>query len=331
MKNNLKIRTMTIKVYKIRESGRSLIKLPEGTYEISFNGKTTCVSHHGHYNSTKEIEVDGVDEIRKIQEHSVRSHFEDSEGNKLSVEEFEQKKSELIKNANICEFEHYGLEFENLEEEFEFKKFMRTWNPIQRLSIVKSDPLPLERINVQFRTDNPFIVSGLSYTWEDPSIFYFDRLKAAHQIVRDTFEELEMEFKPNLDYRSTNGEKVWSNSDHSGIRYVVAFNTYVFDDTFRYDEKSRSRGSLEDLKKEYENLKKRIRDRIISKYKFHFKTISDRVALELLDESLNSLKTVQKCFSEMDYKVKDRDRYFRISKTLRNAIEKIENTVTESV
>lgn len=318
-----------ITVYKIEDTGKSLIHLSCGTYEISFNGETTVVSNPT-WNTNKEIEVEGVDQIVELTENSICSHYEDSDGNKISKEEYLTERDKFTVEAKSNEYDEYGWKFEDLDLEYEFKKFMRRWSRISRTVVTRSDPLPFEILSARFETNNQFIVSGLSYCNDDPTIFYFEKLPAALHIVSETFSELGMSFRESLGYEATRGKKVWSNSTHSGIRYVVAFGTYVFDDSFDFRRNSRSRGPLEKLTKEYEYLRKRIRDRIISNYKFHFKTITETESIKLLQDSLSALKTIQNKFVGMDCKVKEQDRYHQIVSYLRESIEKIENKIVNS-
>ena len=103
------------------DKGIYYIELQTGLYEID------GVKNNIDYSSNKVIiDLDSSPEIYKITYQKKIKYYKDSVGNSLTPEEYNSKIIELTKNS-----ERYGndYEFNDIDEEYEYKKFYKSYQP----------------------------------------------------------------------------------------------------------------------------------------------------------------------------------------------------------
>lgn len=99
--------------------------LPRGIYEL--NGERV---HLSGYNGKIILDLDQEVNLFKINTTKVIDYYIDSEGNNLSEVEYSKQKSELIKNT--YEDSNYEMSFNDLDEEYAYKKFIQKWKEVYK-------------------------------------------------------------------------------------------------------------------------------------------------------------------------------------------------------
>lgn len=212
----------------------------------------------------KRLSVTNVDDIRLVSINLITKYYTNG-FDTITVEEYSDKCKELRAKYD-CEDDCW----DTLEDEFAYRKFVQVWQPVKEEVQVIGEPIKVEIVKAVYDTGSPFIENSFLFSGgeKEASLFTYLRQKAIENIVKECFDSLGMEYEYKLDCSETKNKKVWSNSNHSGIRYVVAFGTFVFNDSWR--EKTNIVGTLEDCKMWYERDKKELEKIITVKYKEHF-------------------------------------------------------------
>lgn len=280
------------------------------------------VKTEGSYKGNNIAGVKNIDDIRLVTNTTITTGYTDGE-NIISIENYE---AELNKLASKGEFdEDFRLEFKDIDDEYNYKRFKLKYNPIKKEIQEISDPIKVQIVDVVYDTGNPYIkntfLNGRGTKYE---LYTYDREKAWIGIVSDCFKELEMVFSGDCNYSQTNNKKIWGNSTHNCIRYVTAFGTYVFGDEFK--SPFNSVGTLTDMIKEYEKDKDRIEEIIKRKYKKHFNNISLKDIN--FEKVLNNLESVERNLKNITSIKKTADNLNRAERILNETIKYIEDLHT---
>jgi len=128
-----------------------------------------------------------------------------------------------------------------------------------------------------------------------------------------------MVFDGNVSYNKTANERIWGNSDHSCIRYVVAFGTYVFGDS--WGSPKVIKGTLQDVKTRCKQDRQSIRNIITRQYNKHFGNI-DAGKFDF-DALLKKLNTASSYMRGMKVYQKSSHDYYQALNQITNAINQI--------
>lgn len=280
------INTNNMKAIKFKESEYYSTTLQRGVYVV--DNKPVSLD------KTENVQVLDINNVKPITRKPVVCRYEDADGNVLSVDDYGKATSELLYRSTHDEYN--SRTWASLDDEFNYKKFIQRWNAIYRDIESIGDPYSFEIVESTIDTGNKFISSDYINGGTDPLLFSYNRPAAVHEIVRSKFTQLGMVFGGEIAYQETNRKKVWGNSTHSGIRYVTAFNTYVFNDA--WDVKYSPRGTLEQVLAKYNSDKKELESIIELRYKEHFGVVDDskfdfKLLQEKLRMALSRMKSVE--------------------------------------
>lgn len=296
-----------VKVITIDDLGVNIVELPYGVFLI--DGEVVTNSGYGSYNTKHEIAAKEIDNIRAINTENVLvGYVPTTEGitdDVLSVEHYEDFRKELLKEAKEYHSDYTDqteLEWSSLDAEFAYRKFIGQWKPKYQVNTTYSEPLLVDRTHIRQDTGNPYIKAGFLTGQADTPLYSYSRTNAVASMLANKFESLGMEFKEGVSYGATEGKKVWSNSKHSGLEYVVAFGKYIFGKQHLPKTRGEFKGSLEHLTKIYDEDKKWIEDHIQTAYNLHFR--SEAASGVLLKDVWDGLKTCIAYVNTMDVKVR---------------------------
>lgn len=284
-----------MKFINIKDLNRKILYLDRGEYLI--NGKR--YSFPDYYNN--KIEVEDLKEVRKINITTITTGYYDELNQKeISVKEYENIKEKLLSKS--YKDDEGDIYFDDLDDEYNYKKFLKTHKGIYKTIENISDNIELAEEIVTYKTGNKYIESCYFNEKEnEPLLYKYDREKAYLDIVKNKFNQLGFEFAGNCHYNQTQDKKIWGNSEHSGIRYVTAFGTYIFNDGFKT---STIRGTLEDMLATYEKDKELIEGIIMRKYNENFAKLNKDKLNQLpdlvneLQYRLNKIKPKKDSFSD---------------------------------
>ena len=274
-----------MKIINIKDLNKKILYLDEGEYLI--NGKRYSFPKW-HDN---KIELEELNELKKINTTTVIIKYYDeiNQKEKTVTQYLKEKKDLLEKGHEEYDDDGYDIVFDNLDDEYNYKKFIQTnkaiYNTIETFS---KNLIPPEEV-VTYKTNNPYIESCY-FTEKDcePTLYKYNRGQAYLDIVKNKFNQLGFEFVGDCDYNQTKNQKIWGNSEHSCIRYVKAFGSYLFNDSFNIHNPF-VRGTLEDVLEKYEKDKKTIEGIIQRKYNENFATLNQD-KLQQLPELINEME-----------------------------------------
>ena len=304
-------------VIDIKDLGIKYVNLEGGKYLV--DGEVIKIEG---YRSNSKVQVKDINNIRKISEDRIIIKYMKGE-EEMSVDEYTDKKNKLLKNRIWDEeYEEY-VGWEDLESEYEYKKLTTYWKPIYKDIQTISDPLKVAEVKeIIYDTNNKFIVNIFLNGNKDTSdiqLYEYRQPEARIHIVEEIFKSLGFTYEDNISYMRTEGRKVWSNSTHSGIRYVTAFGRFIFNDSWNCSYTPR--GTIEDMRKKYQSDYDNIKKLIMTQYN----RIYGRIEKESFDfvKLLDDLNSIRSSIVAVDSKVKTvEDR--------RKAISKIDK-LTESI
>ena len=252
--------TRTFNGVNIEDKNIKVVYLSSGKYLI--DGEVVNVNG---YEDTKVQVVDATN-IRKITENRLVKEYACGD-ERLTVRQYDEQRIVLLSKKKYED--DYDEEWESLEDEFAYRKFMQMWTPIYKVEQELSEPLLVQFKKTKYDTGNEYISNAfLNGDDKEVTLFTYNQDAAWLGIVRECFNELEMSYQEGLSYSATNNKKVWGNSSNGCIRYVTAFGTYVFNDL--WNNPRVLKGTLSDMMKKYESDKNAIRRTIIDKYNNHF-------------------------------------------------------------
>lgn len=294
-----------MKLTNIKDKGIKILELDKGDYII--NGKR--YNFNSYYDN--KIELRDIKELKKINNTTIiENYFNELTQDEISVEDYNNKIKELTINSKYDE--ENGLYFDDLDNEYNYKKFKQNCKPKYKTLETTTDLIIPEEV-ILYETGNKYIKCNFFLIGEDKPILYrYNRVQARLDIVKNKFDELGFEFLNNASYESTKNKKIWGNSDHSVIRYVTAFGTYIFGDC--WDNKCSPIDTLEKCEEMYNNDKKTI-ENIITKYYNQNYNILNKEKLSLLPEMIDNLQINMKKVSP----------YQKSYQTYRNCLKKIED------
>lgn len=300
----------------IEDLNKTYVNLDSGTYLI--DGEVVSV---GRYDKEK-IAVENLDDIRMVENKSIKSHYENGEGDKLSMNDYIEKKNELTKNAVWDEYDGYYFPSEFLDDEYEYKKFIRDWTLINRPVQQLSDPIKVEVVKTKYETGNKYIRNLLKHDKSDSKkvLCTYDRAAAFKGILTDYMTSIGFTFVGDKSRYKIDSE--WTNSTHSNIEYAKAFGEFLFGSNSGRGNVPNKSGTLEDCLKWFDQDKKSIEGTVHRKYMNKFGYI-DEGKFDF-DKLLTKLKSAKSSISNVDPKVKTMQDYNNAVRQVRELIEMVE-------
>lgn len=305
-----------MKAVKFKESDFYSIELNRGTYSI--DGKIITVDDY-----KSKVQAIDINNIIPITINNIVSYYIYNGETKMTIEEYNSKRNSLLsKKVNSGDDYDPDCKWETLDDEFNYRKFVSSCMPIMKTINEYGNPILFEIENSCIDTGNPYIYSEYLNGGDSPIVFVYDRVKALVDITKNKFDELGFEFVSDIHYAKTDNIKKWGNSSNSGIRFVVAFGTYIFGDMG--NTVNNIRGSLESLKERYNKDRMDIEGIIQSKYNRMF-GIFDENRLNA-NSLIKNLSTAKQLLSKISYNKKSSSDYNIVCKKINESIYIIENS-----
>jgi hypothetical protein len=301
-----------IKTIEYEDVKTTIIYLRPGDYLI--NNEPFRID--GYDWQEKKIEIKNLNNIRKIETTRILKEYQDKDGDFLSVEEYDKKIKQLLSKAS----NEYDEIFKDLDDEYNYKKFKQKWSPIYKTVQTISEPLKLSKKILKLDTGNPYIKTAFgSIKNSDLEVYQYFQRDARINFLKNKMSELGMEFVEKANYGATEGKYIYSIS-HSGIRYAVAFGTYIFSDG---DEgRYIITDTYDNCNKMYENDKKWMNNKIQKLYNKHF--YKGDLGNISVGELLKKLNLAKNNFKKVNSYKKTMHEYNTGNKFLKEAIELLE-------
>ena len=309
----------TIKVVDIEDLDIKYVLLSNGEYLV--DGEIVSIS--GYRSEKTKVKVKDIESIKLVSEDTIKSHYEDADGNRMSVEDYSEKKNNYLKDAIYDEYDGYYFSDDKLDEEYAYKKFSKKWTLINRKVQLISDPIKVEVVKTIYDTGNPFIRNLLKHGEEDKNkdniICVYDRPNARKDILEKYMSSIGISFVGDKSRYNLRTE--WANSNHSIIYYAKAFGSYILNSE-EWKRENKPSGTLSDCLLWYESDKSRIEDIVHKKFMEAFGVINE----ENFDfsELIKVLKNTERNIINIDSKIKTMQDYNSSRKLIKQAIEMIE-------
>jgi hypothetical protein len=247
-----------MEVTTIKDLGIKYTTLPRGRYVIDGEG----VELTGTTNLTFK------DSIQRITETKVKSHYENGDREILHVDEYEVG---LRTYTGKGIYEDYQWEFDNLDDEYAYKKFCATWTPIYNVVDIVSEVVPTKLAEIVLDTGNPLITPMFAIGNNCSELYELDRVTAQWNSIKNKFDSIGFDYVPDADYKSTGLSKIYGGKE---ALYVTAFGIYIFGDRIR--KQSVFRGTLEQCIRTYHSDKEEVESRIGELYQRHYATFNEQ-------------------------------------------------------
>ena len=313
-----------LKVVSIDDLGLDIVTLPQGVWLI--DNEVVSVSYQGWASKGHQISVENVDSIHSISKHTVLRGYKNKEdGSSLSVEDYNHAASVLLKNSTADE--DGDVLWSDLDSEFAYRKWRAQWERIAEEVTEYSSPWLLDRTHIRQDTGNHYIQAGFLTGKADVPLYSYSRSNAVAGMMAEKFNSLGMVFQKGTSYGGTEGKHIWSNSEHSGLEYVVAFGKYIFNKQILPKTRGEFKGSFDHLDSIYQEDKKWIESHIQTLYNLHFR--NEAASGVLLSEVSDKLKAVLAYVNTLDVKVKSETSKRSALAKINEAIECVNKEVLE--
>ena len=313
--------TQVLKVISIDDLGINIVELPHGNFLV--DGEVVSNTGYNSYNSKHQIAAKDIENIRSIHKRNILvGYVPTTEGitdDVLSVEGYNDFINQF--RNSYTEDEGGDKDWNSLDDEFAYRKFVAQWKPKYKEETTYSEPLLIDRSHIRQDSGNPYIVAGFLTGRSDVPLYSYNRSYAVASLLAKKFESLGMEFKEGLSYGATEGKKLWSNSTHSGLEYVTAFGKYIIGKNLVPKTRGEFKGSFEYLENIYKEDKKWIEDLIQVGYNLHFR--NEGASTVLLGEVYSGLKTCINYVNTLDVKVKSETSKRSALMQLNNLLESV--------
>lgn len=313
--------TQVLKVISIDDLGVNIVELPHGNFLV--DGEVVSNIGYNSYNSKHQIAAKDVENVCSVHTRSILvGYVPTTEGitdDVLSVEGYNDFINQF--RNSYTEDEGGDKDWNSLDDEFAYRKFVAQWKPKYKEETTYSEPLLIDRSHIRQDSGNPYIVAGFLTGRSDVPLYSYNRSYAVASLLAKKFESLGMEFKEGLSYGATEGKKLWSNSTHSGLEYVTAFGKYIIGKNLVPKTRGEFKGSFEYLENIYKEDKKWIEDLIQVGYNLHFR--NEGASTVLLGEVYSGLKTCINYVNTLDVKVKSETSKRSALMQLNNLLESV--------
>lgn len=255
---------------------------------------------------TREFVVKSLDEITvEIKKSPEVTHFKNDKDQILSIQDHQSQLEQLISLAEPNDYD--GLDFQNLEDEYAYKKFIRDWKPQYSEDInTERELLEIDVTEIRLDSGDPDIVSlwNSSMVENYKKLYCFDR----EEFCKKTLKKLCLEKNLHIDF----GGK------YTDIKFVKIENSYVLTKC-NFLLTGIFKGSLENAKKQKEQLLEKITTIVnlcVAK--------RDHVEFYSQADLLIELKDIQTLLSQ-----KQRNTYNKFEISISNLITKMEKKLNE--
>lgn len=315
-----------LKVVSIDDLGLNIVQLPAGTFLI--DGEAVEHSGFNSYNNSKQLAVKDVENILSIRKKTIPLGYRarGTQGDvTLDIAEYERIKAELKLNSTTDE--DGDVLWNDLDSEFEYRKWYIQWELITKEVVEYSSPWLVDRTHIMQDTGNHYIQAGFLTGKADVPLYSYSRSNAVGGMMAEKFKSLGMVFQKGTSYGGTEGKHIWSNSEHSGLEYVVAFGKYIFNKQILPKTRGEFKGSFDHLDSIYQEDKKWIESHIQTLYNLHFR--NEAASGVLLSEVNDKLKAVLTYVNTLDVKVKSETSKRSAVAKINEAIECVNKEVLE--
>lgn len=256
--------------------------------------------------------------IYSISINNFISHFENKDGVRMSVEEFNRRRDELL--FKRYEDEDGDFHWENLEDEFKYRSFIETWKPVK---FDRTNKKKIEDICWEIHRKPKSKYIKTSYYYGDP------KETTAWIGVKEVFSKILREKLNKIGFIETKEMSLGSKIPKGNYKlydFKDSISVYLNGGSINYDRKEnqwKSRGTLEEM----ESVVKEIEEYIDKKLKsivYGDKHITN-------SEFLEGLKSIKNLLGKIEVYKKSIQDYHLLKKRISELEKDVEDSILESV
>ena len=232
-------------------------------------------------------------------------HYQNGQEEIKSVDTYQSEKNGLLVNATEDQEYSGCYSFSDLDEEFAYKRFLKTWTPVYSEARVEAEPVTVELTEVRVVSGAPDIKS----LWNAPNmnakahLYSLDRNKVAVQIFKGLCQ---------------NAGLSYTLPTHSGARYAQVEGKYLFDDNMNFGTYNFV-GTLEQCKQEKERIINHMNTRINL-----FIAKKNGASLKSAGDVLENLVTIQNLMCSLIPVKTSRTTYNSVLKSVQELVESVQ-------
>lgn len=296
--------------------GQYRIQLPTPRYNQSLLSDYLKDGEPISFEESKVV-VDSLEGYQIIKKSNVFSHYESNEGAKITREEYDKMYNEIVSKGHYDDDEDEYI-FDNLDDEFELRKFNKRWSYKTKEEITYEDIV--FETKKAFRSDNKYIQPLYSVTSKD----MWETLSESGEYLC-SYNPSEPTMFVDICKELGLTEKDYSNSTHSRIEYAQIKGSYVFTGNNNIRLGSLRSSTYEECvaqyEKDYNRIKTAVRNKLLESDMLTTKTYVNDAQL------LKKLRSVLSHINAIDSKVKTQ----RSQNLARNEISDAIDYVFENV
>ncbi len=287
-----------------------IFKLPSIGYTYSSNKYYKVNGEKSEANKTYTTETEPVIEIYSTHSVKVKAKSLNADRPDLTIEEYEKEKERLESKRELDEYNETRI-FKSLEEEFEYRKFLRDYEIINRTDEEYIQTLQLNIIK-KLESDKPFI-SLYRHIGKDitSQAATYDRWEFYKQYIRKYLSD--KGFEDESDGFGKSGKGTFKLYEYNqGMVNLFIEGKQLFDITVHSfsDE-------LHIVEKKYQEDKKWIEDKIDT----YIRTTMQNPSVQ---DVVNKMKRISEMVQKIDYKVKSYDDYNTAIREIKSFISDLE-------
>jgi CRISPR/Cas system CMR-associated protein Cmr5 small subunit len=300
---------MKIKVTHFADSKFYYFNLPIGIYII--NGIRIVSS-----DPQKHFTSENLPEMFSVHTGTRLTRYQTTDGLFISVAEYLEKLEKLEKfkklSNNRNDYNDYedDLEFDDLDNEYEYKKFKRDHSPVYE-KYTNEIPVEIDLVESILNVDDDFITPIFSVDSTKPHLFTFDKAAFEKKVIRDWLAKI-----------GTENTVEWAT--HSHIKYIKLNGKYPFYNYIGADNVKPLLLTLNDIRVQKKNITTKIEALLEAQFclisKLEHVTVAEIISK--IRDSITSGKSMSNTNGKSKYNV-----YDVMSKPLLECIEQLEKSV----
>lgn len=231
----------------IKYKDRYLVQFEEKVYRVNgeiVNGKDIPENNGNPFYWTKSLSFSELPSVELECSYSQTTHYEDEQGNKLSLEGYQktEEKFNEIKNGEY--------EFNNLDDEYEYKKFKKRWINVDK-EVIEYKRQTITVLYVP-QVNTPYTKPDFSLEKESIEKNTVTYAPNVAQLIHDIAKKYGFEFMGDANHSKTEGLK-YAFSENSGVSHMLRY-TRINGSYYNMSDsvKTYYRGTVEEVGKVHE-------------------------------------------------------------------------------
>lgn len=273
-----------------------------------------------------------TNKLPKIEKINIKNYIEKyihCSGKEVSPSEYNFQLDKFKKNKTYCECDE-EYQFNSLEDEYEYKKFIRDHTAIYR-EVNEFTEIVVEYIPIQYETNNKYITPVMTLTNDLKFMYKYDRLNCK----KETFFELMKKYDIVYSEEPLSYNDYWNYSggmfcytDKDDLQKLSINNSFVNYDFFKQNQSFY--GELDKCEKLYNEDVKITTDSVNNHLAKHTKIKTKTLPSDISNTLLNNLTELQRLNKDIVPVQKSNHKYRECSNLLKTTIDQLTTFIIDN-